>query len=268
MKRELGSAITISIATAVPLEKLITGESSHGATHIYLNLLTLFRNYHSSFEDVESVDRKDLLKMFLEELQTIEILIAEQMPTPMTPVLYLPSYKSVPSRMKYAVLKSANTDRQKRFFDVQEQVIKWLLKQTYASRILRVDCDINGGNLKALVVTHLPIDLLSSGSFRSLHLLESNTGNIKAREEWGSKLTNPKKYANLPFCALTLQVIGDNSNMFSSAGAKYTKTLMAVAEANNWHPATKLMKIRYDLRKWKDRLSASILDEMASARLR
>ena len=268
MKRSVGEKITVSIGTAVPFEKILESEKHYRIEYIYMNMQTLFRNFYESLDDPGSIPTSSMRRTFLEELETIEAIVRDFLPGKIEPVFYHMSYKSVKRQMKYAKLKKPTTKKQIAYAGAEDKVLSWLFKQKWASNIARLDSNISGGNTRAFIITHYAVDLLGYLSFRDLCLLESYTGELKDRTQWSDKLTNPEKYGHLPFCALTIQVIGDGANMFLSNGRKFTDVLMTLAEKNNWHPATKLMKIRYDLGKWTDKYSATILTEMAMVKLR
>ena len=268
MERVLGEKVAISVGTAIAIEKIIEGGVGREFDNIYFNLKTLFRNFHDSIKDTSKMDMKVVKSEFLKELETIVAITQDVIDGNLSPVIYYMSYSSAMRNMKYAKFKKPSTKNQLAYVAAEKEVLTWLFKQKFASTIAKLDSSINGGNIRALILTHLPIDLLSDLSFRNLVLVESYTGELKDKLKWGTKLTNPEKYGHLPFCALTIQVVGDGSNLFTSGGRKFTDTLMEIAEKNNWHQATKLMKIRYDLGKWKDRYTAAILTEMAMVKLK
>ena len=119
--------------------------------------------------------------------------------------------------------------------------------------------ELTGQHPEAFIVTHLPVDLLSRYNFKKLELVESHTGAIKAFPHWHSKLTGGKELVNIPFNAFSLQVFGDNGNLFTPLLPSLRKEVLRLAQEDRWVAITTDDKIRMSLRKVTDPTSRAIL---------
>lgn len=263
LPRSVGESIAISIATYVPIEKILTSiETRRGYTHIYINVNTLIRNYLLSLK-YEGYKFLELYKEFEQEFFLIKTLLEELHTSPIKPVFYIATHKTLKKQFSKAKLKTNLTEKQKNEKRLEEQFVNKLLSQVEEDTIMIYDVLIKGYKSKSLILTHLPIDLLSHTNFRQLTLIESNTGSIKTKNEWITKLTANTDYYHLPYNVLTLQILGDKSKTFSSMGNTYKELLLELAQKNKWNPNTTIEKIRFDIRKMKDRFSSEILLNMS-----
>lgn len=268
-ERAIGEVLTASVGTALAFEALMAMEKPPKYEYIFLNIRTLWRNFYQSFENrPDEKDFKKLQEMFLEELVYLKGLIENGLATKMRPVFYLCSNKSINVIFKHAKLKEPTTNEQKIFASLERKVIELIMKTEFGENVKIYDCLIKGRNVTALIMTHFPMELLSYPEFRTLDLFESNTGAIKDKSQWNTKLTNPDNYRNLPFNALTIQVIGDKSHQFNSKGATYVKILMEIAEKNNWSIATGKARVKFDIEKYFDKLAVNLFIEMLNAKLK
>ena len=268
IEREVGEILTISVGTAIALEALMKSEKPIKHEHIFLNVRTLFRNFHGAIDDAEGKQLKRLKDEFLDELGQIKTAVETAIPGEITPVFYICSNASMSKMFKHAKLKAPSTSRQKNYASLERKVMEFIMESPLKRKIKIFDCVINGNNSKSLIMTHYPLELLSFKEFRSLELLESHTGVIKGRSEWNSKLTNPDAYRNLPFNILTLQLIGDQATQFNSLGAKYIKPIIEVSQKNNWTTATTNAKVKFDLDNYYDKLLVNLMKEMLSVKLK
>jgi hypothetical protein len=244
--RTLGEKISISVGTAIPIEKLLeTG--SKGIGTLYLNVATLFRNFYGAIEDPDKVNKKDLVVAFVDELNQLYSIVLESVPGNIVPIFYNTSGKSLDNVFKHCSLKKPTTQAQRDYSNLQTYVINETVKLLGGIIVEEYDLLINGRNNISYIITSYPLDLLSYPKFRNLQLLESHTGNIKERKEWIHKLTSNEKYFNIPFNILSIQVLGDKSKWFNSMGRKYTSMLLNLAIKNKWHALTTTDKIVFDL---------------------
>jgi hypothetical protein len=268
-ERVMGEVLTASAGTALAFEALMVMEKPPKHEFIFLNVRTLWRNFFQAFDErPDEKDFKKLKELFLEELLYVKGLIENGLPVKMQPVFYVCSNKSMSAIFKHAKLKEPTTNEQKIYASLERKVIELIMETEFGKTIKIYDCLVKGRNVTALMMTHFPVELLSFTEFRTLDLFESNTGAIKDKSQWNSKLTNPENYRNLPFNALTIQVIGDKSHQFHSKGASFVKTLMEIAEKNNWSIATGKARVKFDVEKHYDKLAVNVFIEMLNAKLK
>ena len=248
IERELGTVLALSIATAVPLEMLLSLDRKIKAGFIYMNLRTLYRNYHGSFKDPNSISIKDFVNEFIVELELIDSIIKETLPGTVIPINYITTGKSLVKIMPNADFKTSKTKKQLVYEKLELHVID-IVKKRFNSRWLKAfDVLIEGSNTKSLIITHYPLDLLSYPKFRQLDLLESHTGIVKSRSQWITKLSKNSNYQNLPFNILMIQLLGDRSTQFRSKGRKFIDPILLLADENHWNATSTIAKIKFDLK--------------------
>jgi hypothetical protein len=268
MSRVLGEILAISVASSVPIEKLLTTDIVKEYDYIYLNIRTLYRNFHGSFNLNELPDIDVYVEEFIKEINTIRAIINESIPGNKQAVIYHMSCSSLKRIMPRAKLKIPTTAIQKNYETLEKITLIKAFKEINKDSIQFFDTVIKGHNTKAMLLSHFPIDLLSYHSFRKLVLLESHTGVVKTRTEWITKITKNEDYRNIPFNVLSIQILGDRSVQLRPIGLSVSSALLSLAVDNKWNPTTSLEKIKFDIRKLKDRLLSEILLEMCTVSLR
>jgi hypothetical protein len=250
--RTLGETLPVSIGTAVPMETIINDPRKlKTANVLYLNLRTIFRNYHGSFTGGADID--ELADGFEYEVTALLELIVKH--TRLTPFLYLASHKSLSSIFSLAKIKTKHTALQRKYIDHENITVTEFISNN--KNLVNVfDTLIKGERKNALILTHHPLDLLSRYTFSGISLLESHTGNIKERNQWITKLTKNETYINIPFNELSIQIFGDRNILFESLGSNYIKVYNSIAVDNYWNAATTMEKVRYDIRNYKDQWAA------------
>jgi hypothetical protein len=250
MKRTLGETIPISIGTAVPIETLISERIKFASyTSVYINVRTLFRNFLASYEK-EPDANKD---MFQEFVSDVDMIISVFNNLPQKLYLYYPSYKSLSSIFPKANLKKAKTKKQLDYVHYELMALKYLLESELKPMINLFDVKIQAKREKSLIITSYPVDLLSYKNFEVLTLLESHTGHTKSKVTWISKLTSNEAYQLLPFNGITMQIIGDKSNLFNSLDRGYVIGYLRISEKGLWSPTTTEEKIKFDISNDSDR---------------
>ena len=265
--RVLGEILAISVATAIPLEHLLATDIAKGYTHIYLNVRTLYRNFHGSFEKENVPTLTKYVDLFVTEILLIHSIISESVKGNLQPVYYMPTSKSLPVIMPWAKLKKESTQRQKNYESLEKMTIVKTLAKLDKNFVLIIDTLLKGQNASALIITHLPLDLLSYSSFRKLTLLESHTGALKSKVEWIVKLSKNSHYRNIPFNILSIQVLGDRNTQLGSMGIKLSNELLALAEKHHWSAITSLEKVKSDIRVMANKETAAFLLKLASVTL-
>ncbi len=270
IERALGETLSISVGTALPIERLLKEEKKMNIDFLYVNIRTIFRNLHSAIpvEDIDKYKPAELAEALHEELETIKNAVETKVLGNIGVILYVCSNKSLSKLMPHAKLKTATTDKQKNYEALERSTLENVINMPIGKKIKIYDCLVKGNNCNGLMITHFPLELLSYTTFRSLKLLESTTAAIKDRSEWNSKLTNPDSYGNLPFNLLTIQLIGDHSTQIMSGGVKMIKPLLEIAEKKKWSTSTTNAKVKFDIENHWDKLISKFYLEMLAVKLR
>lgn len=268
-KREIGEIVATSIGTAIPLEKIITGDVPiKGFSQLYLNMHTLHRNFYSSFSPVDIPKFKDYVNLFLQEIVDINSVIRETISGNIQPVFYTTTAKSLSSIMPCAKIKTKFTDKQKVYNELEIATLLKVLAKLDEINVQIFDVLIKGYKTSSLIITHRPIDLLSYYGFRQLVLLESHTGVTKVKATWTSKLTKNEQYIDLPFNILTFQLLGDHSLMLEGYGKKIIDEFILIAKEKRWTSLTTMEKMRFDIRGIKNKHLAELLLKMSMTQLK
>ena len=219
-------------------------------THIWINVLTLVRNAYNSTDrkEVLGVSPSDMADTILQEMELIRDLLKIEGKDVCQPVFYFTdhsrAFKVLPEPFKMRVDKSELQLRVREVFNRSKAIIL----QNDAS-ILDFKGEPRGGDRhRALMLTHLPLDLLAHRHFGFLSLLESHTGKIKSRTEWNSKYhkLGDTSLERLPFCRPLLYVFGDNTSIVPFP-LKMRRAILEVAEASNWTPITSSQRVMSDI---------------------
>ena len=142
-------------------------------------------------------------------------------------------------------MKEAKTSRQVIQQELENRTLKLMLEHNHQQKNVQFfDFEIEGRHPDSLIMTHLPVDLLARYRFSRLELLESHTGKIKGPAEWNTKLTNGKELANIPFNSFTLQLFGDNGNMFSPQSISIRRVLLEAAQKWGWTNVSGMERVR------------------------
>lgn len=220
------SGFPVSIGTSLALETIFTPvapvfdvarivpefKERPEYTMTAINVSTLLRNLIASIssKEVMTIHKKEFLAALLEEIEFLTSFFeSNQMPVK----FYIHTYTYV--KQTYGgkdkdKLRKATTDRQLWIEDVTNYCLDHIRKQD--------DVDVFHKDVKygkedtALIMTHVPFDLLSFGNFVRLDLLESHTGLVKTRKDWWSKYhpLPDRDMSFLPLFEYLLVVFGDS----------------------------------------------------------
>ncbi|MNO19204.1 hypothetical protein D3C76_89320 [compost metagenome] len=248
--RDMGQ-IPISIGSSLALEGAFGILEDNPNPHpiinqvdvLYVNVRTLIRNMVGAIngELLTYVFAEDLASALLNEVTVLEGAVTRVTHGRVKVQFYLCNYRGIPKKFPYAILKNANTERQKLAALREENtVIEFLhlLPQHPSIKVLETDIDLSPDSRKALMMTSYAIDLLQRYKFASLTLLESHTGAAKPPALWYTKLTNGKELEHIPFDRMTLQFFGDNGNLFTGFPIKYRRIVLDIAKKNRWTALT------------------------------
>lgn len=258
LNRELGQT-QLSIGTSLALEGAfgIYPEKEESPapilkyTRLWVNVSTMFRNLVNSLtsEEQAQVTSKTIAPILASEMSILEGEVQNVVGRKLTTTFYYNDMHKLKSLMPNANVKEPTTPKQKIQHALHDQTVKSLNNYLDQIDFRYFEGKIRGDG-RALMITHNPVDLLSFNRFDELTLLESHTGKLKPRSQWGSKLG--VKDLTLPFNEFTLTVFGDGSTYISPMPMKYRRTLLDLAQRNRWSPVTTLPKIRMELATIKD----------------
>ena len=256
------SAFPLSVGTSLALESLFSGSlapidperqivhvNPNRYQEIWINLSTLFRNVVQacSKEAVQRTSVQEYVDTLLLEIQVINTVFAEQ--SSCIPMFYHMTYPRVESKAKSKkiILRDPKTDLQRKYHYNHDTTIDRLYKLTDSIRLFK-DTIIPPHRTDALILTHLPYDLLSRPKFNSLALLESHTGLVKDRTLWASKLypLPETDMSHLPFNELSLFIFGDKVQISPSV-IKLRRLVYECSLKRHWNPLTTPEKMKLDL---------------------
>ena len=194
---------------------------------LWINLRTIVRNLYACLPTdlKDTVLPDDLWRSALEELAIIESALTKQA-SHVKVVYYVSDYVRLKQRFPNASIKEATTPKQIVQQKVEDVTLRLMLENNHQHNVSFFDFDIQGQFPASFIITHLPIDLLARYRFDRLELLESHTGKIKGPSAWHTKLTNGKELENIPFNSFTLQLFGDNGNMFSPQSISVRRSML------------------------------------------
>lgn len=213
---------------------------------IWINLRTLIRNAHNAIDtkDQTYVTGQQLAEAVAEDWEAINVAVVEANPN-CEVKLYLCTYEGINSEFPNANFRNSTTTKQLSYETVERDVISYFL-DNYSEELMKFKWQLSGSK-GCVLLTHLPLDLVSYPKFPSLKLLESHTGAVKERRHWHTKMKVKKDGPVIPFCRAMLVIFGDSS-MFSPQPIKARKTLLEISSKGKWHPLTSMAKIEQDVR--------------------
>lgn len=211
---------------------------------IWLNLRTLSRNAINAFSTEEKPYLKidTVIEAVNEDIAALRTLIEGLNPNCDLRV-YLCTYESANKDFPDAKFKNSNTPKQQQIETLDRGVFKYFVEES-DEELLKFDWRLKG-HKRCVLLTHLPLDLVSHDKFPELLLLESHTGKLKARKDWHTKINKGKTDAIIPFNKAMLVIFGDA--MFSPQPMPIRKMLLKISEKRQWHPLTTIAKIVQDI---------------------
>lgn len=273
------SAFALSVGTSLAMESIFIGEREPidpdrvipqkvnilDYQEFWINLSTLFRNIHGSITREESlrVSPREWLSVLEEEVDQIRILIAHQSNNRVKPIFYASQYQNFENKYPHARIRKLNTDNQRLYFDLHQQILTEFAKNYAKEPWLKLFSDKlrTDNKPKALLLSHIPYDLLSVKQFTDLHLIESHTGLLRKPATWYTKYFDGKNLPPMPFVEGLLQIFGDKEH-FSVKDLKMKRELVELAQTCRWTPATTRDKILFDIDKLNNPYHLSILKEV------
>lgn len=252
------SGFPVSIGTSLALETLFTpiqevidpsrkvpDKIKLETYNLYIfNISTILRNLITSlpYKDIVDVPNYLFYETLLEEIEYLTTLFRMK---ELNISFYVNSYDYVKNTYKDN-LRLAKSDQQKHILSINDYCL---------SKISRED-DVHhftnkisyGLNTTALILTHVPWDLLSHDKFHKLDLLESHTGIVKTRKDWNTKYFKLLDYdmSFLPFYEYLLTTFGDNI-MFKPDSLEKRKEVYNNLKKLRVHPLMSEVALGYTL---------------------
>jgi hypothetical protein len=217
--------------------------------YFYISVSTLFRNLMGSLkkEDSRRVQPKELFHALTEEMEFISDLVNTESNNRTSVIFYVNNYSDLQSSDFISHLRTEKTDNQKIYKHLHDTTIELLIKNheeiaIFKSRIKPVS------RAKALILTHIPYDLICYSDFSKLDLIESHTGKLKHYTDFNTKYYDGKLVAMFPFNELLLKIMGDHE-MIIPFNIKTRKEIIELAKECKWTPVTTENKVKSDLTK-------------------
>ncbi len=257
------SAFPLSIGTSLAFESIFEGRmapydpsrsipehiSIGDYTHMYINVVTLIRNFLGALprEVAVGVSPVVLANGISEEIEIINSILMNEGRDVCKAVYYYSTYAPI-HRLKntHVEIRTAKTDKQK----AAEHQLESTLKILFKSGIVAEVTDLIPAEYaeRILMLTHHAYDLLAYKSVSKLDLIESHTGKLKGRNLWYTKLhaMGETDLSCIPFHKRMLMVFGDHT-LFYPWPFKARQSVVDVAKKGKWTFATTDEKIRVDM---------------------
>jgi hypothetical protein len=216
--------------------------------YVLINVRTLIRNMYGAVQKELKAEWSGAkyFEKVKEELEMIPLVLSNQSHDKMSAIYYIPSYKSLKKKFPQALWRGTSSKAYaKQHYEVIEQ---YCIAQLTAAvlrgelSIAMVDVDLPPVDKRAVIMTHLPVDLLSYSKANMVDLIETHTGVIKTKRQWYTKL-NGKGLEQIPFDVWSIQVFGD-SKQFAGLPPKYRNAIVEFASKNNWNQTTTVTLIK------------------------
>lgn len=217
---------------------------------VYINIKTLIRNAIRAYStsDALFLKPKVIYEAVKEDLNVIMDLMDDQKNQPKV-VPYICRYTSLESKYPNAKLKTMSSAKDIFFGNIDIEVTK--LIENSDLDIVNFTNELKGID-KCVILTHVPLDIMSYSNFPKLDLLESHTGTVKGRDRWFTKLSKYGRDNNMPFIMPMLQIFGDDVT-FAPQPISFRRKLVAVGEKRGWNGLTAREKVLGDIRLENDR---------------
>ena len=260
------SGFALSISTGLAMETLFTPRmevydpgrlsppriSIQKYDAIWINVLTLIRNIFTSVETarLSFATPAMLVEIVHQEIDQIRDLLRIEGNNWCQPVFYFSEYPKLFNGLSDIFrLRMDKTTLQKQTRFIYEQT-KMIVSREDPNILLFNDQKSLGDGKKALLFSHITVDLLSHPGFASLDLLESHTGKIKSELDWNTKyhkLDDPA-FERLPFNRQLLFIFGDTATI-APVSISIRREILELAKKQKWTPMTSPTRVSLDLQK-------------------
>ena len=220
---------------------------------ILFNLRTLVRNFINSIPGKDSVNlvAEDIAMSLIGELMYCDELVSRTLGH-LERVFYTLDYAAISHAYPLATPKVLQTDKQLFQAKLETECLNIILSHQIPIDKRYYRKSITDNYNRAVVLTHMPVDLLSRHQFELMTLLESHTGKLKTRNEWYTKfgVSNKDELINIPFTDVTLQLFGDGNQLFSPKPIGVRKQFLEASIKGKWIYSTTPDKMRSDVNRY------------------
>jgi len=262
--------LPLSIATSIAIESIIghpeptneirTTNTLGNYREMWINVKTLFRNVMGAMpSNSPPAAHEDLVIALLNEISSIRDIIGKH---GMTKVFfYVSNYSRLESIYKNVDLRRDNTPKQKEYTALMTRTIQSVIKRTPKENdyFLLFNHELKPKQRNdAVILTHIPYDLVSAPSFGSLVLLESHTGKLKTKVLWYTKYYQGENLPPIPFTDFLLAVFGDRE-MFRPLKIDAKEQVIQLARKKGWTPLTTEAKMKSDIRELRNKYLMEVI---------
>lgn len=218
---------------------------------IWINIYTLFRNLAGSIEKPLFLRTKpeEFAQTLYQEIEVIRSLLTNEGMNVCKPIFYYATYNHVYTKQHKAVELRKDTTKNQLANATAYQNTVSAFDKIYPDELLKIDSKLAPEqSVNALILSHVPYDLLSYKRFRTLDLIESHTGVLKPRNLWYTKyyVVPQANMAILPFNRKLLKIFGDHV-IFAPLDIRLRREIINVAIQRKWTPMTTDDKVMQDL---------------------
>lgn len=258
------SAFPISIGTSLSLESLFSPRNQpydpkreipnkidlNKYKSCWISLYTMYRNISGacSKEARDKLTPEKIVEVLEQEIDVINSLFLVEGGGICKPYFYICTYQDAfrTYSKKSVVFRTDTTESQKQFAKLFGKAMEIMFKKY--NEHYKFDSEIKPtSNDSAIIITHVPYDLLSYRNFSRLDLLESHTGVLKPRYNWSSKYhpVGDHDLSSIPFTKKLLLVFGDRV-LLKPSDYKLRTLILDIAKKRNWTSFTTEAKMLQD----------------------
>lgn len=244
----IGTSLALEGALGVYPERPESPPPLRQYDEVWINVYTLFRNLGSAIkkEAMQTLLPDELLPGLVEDMCGAAQVLESAQPH-LQVVFYMNDYRDLAKVYPKAKLKEPSNVWQEMLQDLEQATLKLLVQHRPDVTLKSYKLTITEQHGKALMLTHLPVDLLNRYRFSKLDLLESHSGKIKPPPLWHTKLTPKDDMERMPFNAFTLQVFGDHATQFHPQPLPLRRAVVELSKDHRWTPITTVDKIQANI---------------------
>lgn len=210
---------------------------------IWVNVRTLARNAIGAFSSaqIDQLTGSLIKETILSDLHGLVNIFHDYPNVELN--FYLCEYHDLDRDWPGVRFKNSETAKQKQHEAIERGMVT-ALREELGDQLLLFNWKLSGKR-RTVLLTHMPMDLLSYYEFPDLELLESHTGVIKSRRQWHTKLNIDKELTVIPFNRATLCIFGDKV-MILPQDLKTRRRLIDIGTKRGWNPMTTISKMISD----------------------
>jgi len=258
------TSLGLSIGTGLALETLFDiavydanrkappkVDPSTYTTHIF-NIYTLFRNVVSSIKYKEKdllIGQQQVKEQLLNDMYVLTTLYNQ---SDAKLAFYLPNYSSMYERMN-----KGKADGGYKPYALHSLMVSALKGAVYPGDVYVGNTNTGLPRItgKSLLLSHHTLDLLNAVDGNTMHLLESHTGRVKSKLEWGTKYhpIGKRDLTILPMNKRLLYILGDRTIVKPSTLLDRV-AIYDIALARKWNPTTSASVINTHIKKFNPKI--------------